>query len=262
MLIDSHCHLDRLDLARHDGDLGKALKVAHSRGVEEMLCVGINLQSFPRVLEIAENYPGIYASVGVHPSESRQETLTAATLVNLAHHPKVVAIGETGLDYSYGSDSTEMQKERFCIHLQAARLAGKAVIIHSRDAVDDTLHILDEHLCPGSGGVLHCFTESWDMAQHALKLGLYISISGIVTFKNAAALREVVKKIPLHRLLIETDSPYLAPTPYRGKPNEPAYLPEVAAAVAAVKGLTVAELGEITTTNFRRLFGLPLVTTT
>lgn len=256
MLVDSHCHLDRLDLARYDGDLGLALAKARSRGVEKILCVGINLQEFPRILAIAENYPGVYASVGVHPSESYQGILSVQTLVDLAGHPKVVAIGETGLDYYYGTDNGVMQRERFRAQLQAAKLAGKAVIIHSRDAVQDTLQILGENLCLDSGGVLHCFTESWDMAKSALDLGLYISISGIVTFKNAVALREVVKKIPLDRLLVETDAPYLAPVPYRGKSNEPAYLPEVAAAVARVKGLTVAELGEITTANFKCLFGV------
>ncbi len=257
MFIDSHCHLDRLDLSRHNNDMSQLLTAAHNRGVQKFLCVAINLEHIADVLAIAENYPNVYASVGVHPSEPKPEhALSIETLVNLANHPKVIALGEMGLDYSYGNDTKELQKERFCIQLQAAKKIEKAVIVHSRDAVEDTLEILKRELCGNSVGVMHCFTESWDMASRALDMGLYISISGIVTFKNAVSLREVVKKIPLDRLLVETDAPYLAPVPYRGKPNEPTYLPEIIAAIADIKKVSVEELGKITTANFNRLFSI------
>lgn len=254
MLVDSHCHLDRLDLSPYQGDLGAALDAARARGVRQMLCIGIDRGNVSTVIDIAERHEGIYASVGIHPLDITEAVASVDELLQWANHPSVVAIGETGLDYYYSTEHIQRQQESFSNHLQASARCGKPVVVHTRNAVDDTLALLREAGDPDVGGVLHCFTESWAMARAALDLGFYISFSGIITFRNAAELREVVKQVPLDRILVETDSPYLAPVPYRGKKNEPQYVVEVAACVAEIRGLSVAEVAAATTANFGRLF--------
>lgn len=256
MLIDSHCHLDRLDLGAYDNDLNKALDFARSRGVKHMLCVGITLDKFDDVRLIAEAHDDISCSVGIHPLYDAVSEADVELLVEKAKHPKVVAIGETGLDYFYNKDpeNHKLQQDSFRKHIQAARQAKLPVIVHTRDARQDTIDILREEKAEECGGVLHCFTESLEMAQAALELDFYISFSGIVTFRNAEELREVCRKIPLDRLLIETDSPYLAPVPYRGKSNQPAYVKEVGQFVADLHQIPFEELCSITSKNYQLLF--------
>ncbi|MFT4918616.1 MAG: TatD DNase family protein [Zhongshania aliphaticivorans] len=256
MLVDSHCHLDRIDLSPYDGSLDAAVKAATERGVDRMLCIGIDLNNAPAVVAIAEKFPNIYASVGIHPLDIADEICSKQTLLALADHPKVVAIGETGLDYYYSSERKEEQQQSFTQHLQVSASCGKPTIVHTRDARADTLKLIAEHGSAEVGGVLHCFTESWEMAEAALDMGYYISFSGIITFKNAQELREVVRRVPMSRLLVETDSPYLAPVPYRGKKNEPKYVVEVAECVAELKGLSFADVAQQTTANFEQLFSL------
>ncbi|MCF7980897.1 MAG: TatD family hydrolase [Pseudomonadales bacterium] len=256
MLVDSHCHLDRLNLNTYEGDLAQAIAAAREVGVEQILCVAIDLATIPNVLVIAEQNPGVHASVGVHPLEQEDQGLQVEQLISLAKHPKVVAIGETGLDYYYGKDYIALQKRNFLTHIQAARSCKKPLIIHSRDAKEDTLKCISEQADLSVGGVMHCFTEDWDMAQRALDMNFYISLSGIVTFKNAVQLQEVAKKIPLDKLLIETDAPYLAPVPFRGKPNEPKYLVQVAEYIAKLRGISMAEIAAATTLNYQRLFNI------
>lgn len=265
MLIDSHCHLDKLDLSQHS-DLDAAIKAAQARGVEHMLCVNIHMEDYQQVLDIAEQYPFISASVGVHPCYGPYESVSddgcselepsVATLCNFAKHDKVVAIGETGLDYFRSKKDADMtwQQERFRRHIQAGIQTNKPIIIHTREARDDTIRIMQEENAQQCRGVMHCFTETLEMAKQAMDLDFYISISGIVTFKNAEELREVVRYVPIERLLVETDSPYLAPMPYRGKPNEPAYVREVAEYVATLKGVSYEKLIEVTGNNFFSLF--------
>lgn len=254
MLIDSHCHLDRLDLSAYPNGLEGALEAARARGVGHFLCIGIDLESLPAVLAIAEQYDDVSASVGVHPLHLDSLEPEIEQLIELARHPKVVAIGETGLDYFYDKEHPKDQQRRFIKHIEASRRTGKPLIVHTREARADTIALLKSG--GAEQGVLHCFTEDWDTAKAALDLGFYISFSGIITFVNAAPLREVVKQVPLDRLLIETDSPYLAPVPYRGKKNQPAYVREVGEAVAALKGVTLEVLGGATSANFARLFGV------
>ncbi|MFI2809855.1 MULTISPECIES: TatD family hydrolase [Microbulbifer] len=254
MIVDSHCHLDRLKLDKFDGDLSAVLDLARERGVHKFLCVGISLDNVDRVVEIAGQYPDVVCSVGIHPLDVDSGLATEERLIELSKKPNVVALGETGLDYYYSTDTRETQRESFAAHLRAAGRAGLPVIVHTRDAREDTLELIREHGDPDHAGVLHCFTESWEMARAALDLNYYISLSGIVTFKNAEELRDVARKLPLERLLVETDSPYLAPVPYRGKPNIPAYVREVAEFIADLRGLALEELAEITTDNFNRLF--------
>ena len=256
MLIDSHCHLDRLDLAPHNGSLDAALDVARQRGVGRFLCIGVDADNAPVVKALAERYADVYCSVGIHPLDLTREYPTdLAWLLQALDHPRVVAIGETGLDYHYEPDMAEQQKISFRCHLDASRQTGKPVIIHTREARADTLALLREADL-SQAGVLHCFTEDWDMARAALDLGYYISLSGIVTFRNADALRDVARRVPADRLLVETDSPYLAPVPHRGKPNEPQYVCEVAAFLAELRGEPLDRLWENTTANFHRLFPL------
>lgn len=262
MLVDSHCHLDRLDLSRYPRGLSDAIAAAREQGIEKMLCVCISDENREAVTGIASAFEGIYASVGVHPSDVDDQVVSVDQLINWARADKVVALGETGLDYYYSAERAEQQKLSFANHLQAGKRAGLPVIIHTRDARDDTLSLMREHACGTHAGVMHCFTESWEMAEAALDLGFYISISGIVTFKNADQLRDVVRKVPLNRLLVETDSPYLAPVPHRGKPNEPRYVREVAEYIAELRGLSFAELAERTTANFHQLFPLTNLQTT
>lgn len=254
MYIDSHCHLDRLDLDQLGTDLGGALAAARARGVGHFLCIGVDLESWPAVLAVAEAHGDVSCSVGVHPLHLASLEPEIERLVELAAHPRVVAIGETGLDYHYDKEQPADQQRRFRNHVEAARRTGKPLVVHTRAARADTLAILREE--GATAGVLHCFTEDWDMARAALDLGFHISFSGIVTFANAVDLREVARKVPLDRLLIETDSPWLAPVPFRGKTNQPAYVVEVARAIAGLRGMAPEALGEQTSANFRQLFGV------
>lgn len=254
MLIDSHCHLDRLKLDVYDGQLSAAIAAAHARDIQQMLCIGISLDNIQTVIDIAHQFPGVVASVGVHPCDVSAGTATAEQLMHWAQQPKVVALGETGLDYHYETDSKALQHESFALHLTVGGQLGLPVVVHTRAAREDTLMLIKAHGNLESAGVLHCFTEDWEMAKRALDLNYYISISGIVTFKTAEQIRDVVRRMPLDRLLVETDSPYLAPVPYRGRPNEPKYVREVAEFVADVKGVSFEDLAHHTTENFYRLF--------
>ena len=254
MFIDSHCHLDRLDFAKLGTDLAGALAAARARGVQHFLCVGVDLETLPDVLAVAEAHDDVSASVGVHPLHLDSLEPEIEQLIELAAHPKVVAIGETGLDSHYEQESPADQQRRFRKHIEAARRTGKPLVVHTRAARADTIAILREE--GATAGVMHCFTEDWNMARAALDLGFYISFSGIVSFANAAELRDVACKVPLDRLLIETDSPWLAPVPYRGKTNQPAYVVDVARVIADLRGMSVEAVGEQTTGNFRRLFGV------
>ena len=255
-LVDSHCHLDRLDLSALGGDLDAVMARAEALGVGRMLCVSINLEHLPEVLSLAHRYEHVYASVGVHPSECDGAEPRVAELVALADDPRVIAIGETGLDYFYNEGDLEWQRERFRRHIAAARESGLPLIVHTRDSQEDTLRILEEEGARQVGGVMHCFTGDWETAQAAMDLGFYISFSGIVTFKNAAQLREVARKMPADRILVETDSPYLTPVPYRGKPNQPAYVHYVAEQVASLQAVSLEQITRQTTENFNRLFRL------
>ncbi|WP_115718626.1 TatD family hydrolase [Gallaecimonas mangrovi] len=252
MLVDSHCHLERLKL-EGDDTLAAALERAKARGVEQFLCVCVTLENFPKMMAAINDFDFVAASCGVHPLDQK-EAQDLNDLYALSGDPKVVAIGETGLDYHYAPETAEVQKSSFRHHIQVARQRQLPLIIHTRAAKEDTLAILREEQAQEVAGVLHCFTEDLDMAEQAIELGFYISISGIVTFRNAEALRETVKALPLERLLVETDSPYLAPVPHRGKSNEPQYVREVAEFVAELKGISVEELAAITTANFYRCF--------
>ncbi|RJG13659.1 TatD family deoxyribonuclease [Pseudomonas cavernicola] len=256
MLVDSHCHLDRLDLAAHGGSLDAALDAARARGVGHFLCIGVSADNAAAVKGLAEQYVDVDCSVGVHPLDLQPGVAPALDwLLAELNHPRVVAIGETGLDYHYEPEAAELQQEAFRLHLEAAKLTGKPVIVHTREARADTLALLRDAALP-QGGVLHCFTEDWEMAKAALDIGFYISLSGIVTFRNAEALREVARQVPVDRLLVETDSPYLAPIPYRGKPNLPQYVREVAEFLAELRGVDYDSFAEQITANFKRLFPL------
>ena len=259
MYIDSHCHLDRLDLRPYGGDFARLMEATFESGVSHLLCVGIDLERYSAMRALAEPFPNVAISVGVHPNaESGGPAVAEPTvegLVVLAADPRVVAIGETGLDYFHGGADVEPQKERFRTQIAAAHACRKPLIVHTRDAREDTIRILREERARDLGGVLHCFTEDWDMARQGLDLGFHVSFSGIVTFKSAAPLREVARRVPLDRLLIETDSPYLAPVPHRGKANEPRHVAYVAACIAELRGLPVEELAAITGANYLRLFG-------
>jgi TatD DNase family protein len=251
MLVDSHCHLDFPDLA---GRVDEALALMRENGVTHALCVSVTLQEFPQVRALAERYPNLYASVGVHPDYSDVPVVKEAELVALAEHPKVVAVGETGLDHYRIKGGAEWQRDRFRTHIRAARRCGKPLIIHMRDAAEDTLRIMREEGASEVGGVMHCFTGSWEVAQAAIELGFWISFSGIVTFKNAAALREVARQVPLDRMLVETDSPFLAPVPYRGKTNEPGLVKYVAEEIARLHEVSLEEVAVATSANFFNLF--------
>ncbi len=223
-------------------------------GVGCALCISVTLERFPQVLDLAERYPNLYATVGVHPDEQEARTPSVSELAEMAEHPKVVGIGETGLDYYRLQGDLEWQRERFRTHIRAARRCGRPLVIHTRSAAADTLRIMREEGADKAGGVMHCFTENWEVAQAALQMGFYISFSGIVTFKNAGALKEVAQRVPLERLLIETDSPYLAPVPHRGKTNEPAYVVHVAEEIARLRNVPPSRIEEATAENFFRLF--------
>ncbi len=255
MLIDSHCHLDMLAPVKESGSVAGVVAEAAAAGVEHLLSIGVTLDAFPAMKAMCAPFSQISLSVGVHPLHD-EGAWDQPTALKLARDPQVVAIGETGLDYFYAPATRERQQHYFAEHVQLARQVNKPLIIHTRDARADTLAILREQQADEVGGVLHCFTEDWAMAKAAIELGFYVSISGIVTFRNADALREVVRQLPLERLLVETDSPYLAPVPYRGKENSPAYVREVAAFVADLKGVPLELLAAQTSDNFRRLFGV------
>ena len=253
MFVDSHCHINFPELAAQMPAVLEAMQREH---VTHALCIGVNLPELPSVLRLAEEHANVYASVGVHPDYEDTPEPSVEMLVELSRKPKVVAIGETGLDYYRLSGDLEWQRARFRAHIRAARQCGKPLVIHSRAAADDTLAIMREEQAGEAGGVMHCFTESWEMAQGAMELGFHISFSGIVTFKNAAALKEVAVKVPLERMLIETDAPYLAPVPFRGKTNQPAYVRYVAEEIARLRGLPVETIASATSANFFRLFGV------
>ncbi|MBE0489051.1 MAG: TatD family hydrolase [Halomonas sp.] len=260
MFVDSHCHLDRLDPATHGGDVAATLDAARARGVKQFLAIGVTLEELPGIAAIAREHDDVVLSAGVHPLHSVAEEPSLEALKEAAERFGAVAIGECGLDYHYLEKSPDkvpsrdVQRERFRRQLIAATELALPVIIHTREAREETLAMIRKHTDPAIGGVLHCFTEDLDMAREAVRHGFYISLSGIVTFRNAEALREVARRVPLDRLLIETDSPYLAPVPHRGKPNEPAWVVEVAECIAAERGISVEEVAMQTTANFYRLF--------
>jgi TatD DNase family protein len=256
MFVDSHCHLDRVDLSRYQGDFARLMAATREAGVTHLLCVSIDLTQYPLMRALVDPYPNVAVSVGVHPNEAVGVGPTVADLIALAADPRVVAIGETGLDYYRCEGDLEWQCQRFRSHIAAARACAKPLIIHTRDAREDSIRILREEGADAVGGVLHCFTEDWDTARQGLDLGFYVSFSGIVTFKTAEDLRSVARRVPLDRLLIETDSPYLAPVPHRGRSNEPRYVPLVAACIAAERGMTVDDLARVTSDNYFRLFGI------
>jgi TatD DNase family protein len=249
-LVDSHCHLDFPELA---DDLPAILQDMAAQDVSHALCVCVTVEDFPKVKALADAHSNLFASVGTHP-DYEHHVVDREALVALAQDPNVVAIGETGLDYYRLTGDLEWQRERFRTHIQAAREARKPLIIHTRAAAADTIRIMREERAGEIGGVMHCFTESWETAAEALALGFHISLSGIVTFKNALALKDVARRVPLDRLLVETDSPYLAPVPHRGKTNRPGWVRHVAEEVARLRGTSLNEIAQATTTNFFRLF--------
>ena len=253
MYVDSHCHLSFPELQE---DLPGILARMREAKVDAALNVCTTLPEFPSVLAVAERAGNLYASVGVHPDYTETPEPTVEHLVELARHPKVVAIGETGLDYYRLTEPLEWQRDRFRVHIRAARAAGKPLIIHTRSASEDTIRIMREEGAEQAGGVMHCFTESLEVARATKELGFHISFSGIVTFKNARELQAVARAVPLERMLIETDAPYLAPVPHRGRRNEPSFVPHVAAKLAELHGVSVERIAEQTSTNFARLFNV------
>jgi TatD DNase family protein len=253
MFVDSHCHLDFPELAARLPELLDAMAAAR---VTHALCISVNLPDWPGVHRLATAHPNLYATAGVHPDYEDTPEPSVADLVALAARPKVVAMGETGLDYYRLSGDLEWQRARFRRHIRAAREAARPLVIHTRSAADDTLAIMRDERADEVGGVMHCFTETWDVAQAALDLGFHISFSGIVTFRNATALKDVATRVPLERMLIETDSPYLAPVPHRGKTNEPSFVPHVAVEIARLRGVPVEAIAAATSANFFRLFGI------
>jgi TatD DNase family protein len=252
MFIDSHCHLNML--AQEEGGLDAVIQQAQENQVEHILCISIDTESCHEIISMAERYPQLTASVGIHPNVDKVENFSVEELIKLASHDKVIAIGETGLDYFRSDGDLEWQRDRFRTHIEAAKHLTKPLIIHTREAREDTMDILEQENAEQAGGIIHCFTENWETAQRALDIGFYISLSGIVTFKNAIALQEVAKKLPLDRILIETDAPYLAPVPHRGKTNKPAFVKHVAEFLAELRGESVENIAETTTANFRNLF--------
>jgi TatD DNase family protein len=256
MLVDSHCHLDRVDLEPYHNDFSQLVSQTLQSGVEHMLCVSIDLESWPAMVSLIKDFPQITMSVGVHPNDRDRHEPSVEELVELSKNPGVVAIGETGLDYFRSDGDLDWQRERFRTHIRAANVCKKPLIIHTRAAKTDTIQLMQEEGAESAGGVMHCFTEDWPMAKQALDMGFYISFSGIITFNNAADLRDVVKQVPIERMLIETDSPYLAPVPYRGKSNQPRYVSLVAERVAELKCMTLEAVADQTKENFYRCFPL------
>lgn len=251
VLIDSHCHLDFPELTEQLPELLDEMSANEVRGA---LCIGVNMEDFPKVLNLTESNPCLFASVGLHPEYKDAEEPSQKRLVELATHPKVIAIGETGLDYHWHKDKPEWQRERFRTHIRAAIEANKPLVIHTRESADDVLSILKEEGAQKVGGIMHCFTETWEIAERALELGFHLSFSGIVTFKNALQIKEVAKQAPLNKILVETDAPYLAPVPHRGKINHPGYVRHVAEEIARLRGLSLDEIAAATTSNFLNLF--------
>lgn len=254
MIIDSHCHLNMLKLDHYEGDLAALVAATHDAGIDYMLNVGVDLKSAQQIIDTANQFDHVYASAGLHPSDVKGQVPTRDQLLTFIQQPKVVAIGETGLDYHYNSEHLDEMRESFRLHIQLAKETQKPLIIHTRDAREDTLAIMRDEDAAAAGGVMHCFTESWEMAEAAMAMGFYISFSGIVTFKNATELQAVAAKVPLEQMLIETDSPYLTPTPFRGKPNEPQYVKYVAEKIAEIKGVSFDEVCRVTSENCLKLF--------
>jgi len=256
MFIDSHCHLDRIDLKPYQDDFSCFIKQTKISNIDHMLCIAIDLESYPAMVELVKDYPEISLSVGVHPNVKEGKDPSVEELIELATNPKVIAIGETGLDYFRSEGDLGWQHQRFRNHIKAAIAVNKPIIIHTREAGHDSLDVLADEGAEQVGGIIHCFTEDWAYAEKALDLGFYISFSGIVTFKNAQAIKEVAKKVPADRFLIETDSPYLAPVPFRGKPNYPTYVPYVAEHIAELRETTVEDIAKTSSDNFNKLFNL------
>ncbi|MEX0899982.1 MAG: TatD family hydrolase [Gammaproteobacteria bacterium] len=258
MLVDSHCHLNLLDSVNATGDLETVLAAAREAGVEHLLCVGVDRPSWPSMMALIQGRPNISASIGVHPNDTpgaAEDEPDEAWLLDGAAHAQVVAIGETGLDYYRTDGDTSFQRERFRLHIRAARKAGLPLIIHTRAARDDTLAVMREEGADAVGGVMHCFTEDWGMAKAAIDLGFMISFSGIVTFKSATELQDVARRVPEDHLLVETDAPWLAPVPHRGKPNQPAWVRHTAEFIAELRGQSLEAIAELTTANYHRVFG-------
>jgi len=255
MLIDSHCHLDRVDLKPYGGDFNRFVGETQASGIDHMLCVSITLEKWVGMMALLEGHGNISASVGVHPNEQHYQEPTEDDLIERAAHPKIVAIGETGLDYFRSEGDLAWQHERFRTHIRAAKAIRKPLVIHTREAKEDTLRILREEGAAEVGGVLHCFTEDWETARQALDLNFYISFSGIVTFRNAEQIQDAARKVPADRYLVETDSPYLAPIPHRGKPNYPHHVRHVAQFVADLREIPIATVAEQTSRNYWALFG-------
>lgn len=260
-LVDSHCHLDRLDLREFGGDLDALLADVRAQGIVHMLCVGISLEALPAMLDIVMARSDVSASVGVHPNERDCEEPDEERLLRETIRPQIVAIGETGLDYFRSRGDVDWQRERFRVHIRAARACGKPLIVHTRDAMDDTLAILEQEGAAEVGGVMHCFTGDVAAARRALECNFHISFSGIVTFPNAHQIQAAAAYVPEDRLLVETDSPYLAPVPHRGKSNRPAWVRHVAERVAQLRGVNVERVARFTTGNFVRLFQVPIAGT-
>lgn len=256
MLVDSHCHLDRLDLKPFQNDFSLFMHEAENSRIEHLLCIGIDLEAYPSMRALIEPHKNISVSVGVHPNENEGREPTVQELIDLGQDERVVAIGETGLDYFRSEGDLTWQHERFHNHIAAAKALRKPLVIHTRDAKEDTLRILKESDAGEVGGVLHCFTEDWAMAKRALDLNFYISFSGIITFKTAEQIKDVAKKVPVDKYLIETDSPYLAPVPFRGKPNTPLYVRYVAECIAELRNTSFAAVADESTRNFYQLFGI------
>lgn len=241
-------------LAQEEGGLDAVIAEARANEVDHILCIAIDKASCEEVVDIAERYPAMSASIGIHPNVEQTENFTLDELIEAAQHPKVIAIGETGLDYFRSEGDLAWQRDRFLTHIEAGKVLKKPLIIHTREAREDTMTMLEQHEARDAGGIIHCFTEDWDTAKRALDIGFYISLSGIVTFKNATQLQEVAKQLPLDRILIETDAPYLAPVPKRGKTNKPAYVKHVAEFLAELRGDTVENIAAVTSQNFNKLF--------
>jgi TatD DNase family protein len=254
MLIDSHCHLDRLDLKPYENDFGCLMQQIRAENIEHLLCISIDLEAYPAMRELVADYDDISVTVGVHPNENEGHEPTVEELIELGKDEKVIGIGETGLDYFRSEGDLTWQKDRFRHHIHAAKALKKPLIIHTREAKQDALDMLQEENASEVGGIIHCFTEDWEFAKRALDLNFYISFSGIVTFNSAKQIHEVAKKVPADRFLIETDSPYLAPVPHRGKPNYPQYVKHVAQTVADLRGISLNSVADLSTRNFYTLF--------
>lgn len=255
MFIDSHCHLDRLNLSLHDDKLDNVIQAAKDAQVDKLLCVSVTLADFPSMDELTAKYDNVMLTCGAHPL-NQEDKIDPEQLLSLSQNKRVIAIGETGLDYFYAPETKALQLDSFKKHIHVAKKLKKPLIIHTREAQEDTLSLLRSEGAKEVGGILHCFTESWEMAEQAIAMGFYISFSGIVTFKNASALREVAARVPDDKFLIETDSPYLAPVPHRGKENQPAFVVEVAKHLASIRGQSVEEIAKLSSENFNRLFNL------